>query len=296
MSLSWPAMRTRSLKTTQLLPRLAHFLFLSAVKSVRRFHSPGVKSVSQVSFPFLNTHLFGSPRHQRVFEMPRRRGIPRRGSSSAPRGRASLSPSPNVIPISSASPSSRPPNPSSQTPNTSFQTSRFTFRSRLNRPVVTITTTILMAEEAEQQNDPAISSSTQSPEESLAQGELEGATLIAEHMQEDSPAAEDTTRQRTPTQEDVLVCGPVQHDFGVLSRTLTLRPRMINCLLHAVWFLQLEGLSFEFSYCLFYLIWLCCKFLLVHIPTLSRLFFFWNSGGCYHIFGNSVVRIFATKS
>lgn len=120
--------------------------------------------------------------------------------------------------------------------------------------------------------------------------------LIAEHMQEDSPAAEDTTRQRTPTQEHVLVCGPVQHDFGVLSRTLTLRPRMINCLLHAVWFLQLEGLSFEFSYCLFYLIWLCCKFLLVHIPTLSRLFFFWNSGGCYHIFGNSVVRIFATKS
>lgn len=109
MSLSWPTMRTRSLKTTQLLPRLAHFLFLSAVKSVCRFHSPGVKSVSQVSFPFLNTHLFGSPRHQQVFEMLRRRGIPRRRGSSAPRGRASLSPSPNVIPISSASPSSRPP-------------------------------------------------------------------------------------------------------------------------------------------------------------------------------------------
>lgn len=73
-----------------------------------------------------------------------------------------------------------------------------------------------MAGEAEQQDDPAISSSTQSPEESLAQGELEGAALTAKNMQEDSLAAEDTTRQRISTQEDALVCGPVQHDFGVL--------------------------------------------------------------------------------
>lgn len=104
-SLSWPAMRTHSHKATQLLPHLGHFVSLSVVKSIRRFHSPGVLSSC---LPFLNTHMFGSPSRRLVIEMPRRRGISRRGGSSAPRGRASLSPSQNVIPISSASPSSPP--------------------------------------------------------------------------------------------------------------------------------------------------------------------------------------------
>lgn len=50
----------------------------------------------------------------------------------------------------------------------------------------------------------------------MAQGELGEVALTVEKMQEDSPAAETTTRQRTPTEEDALVCGLVHHDFGVL--------------------------------------------------------------------------------
>lgn len=51
-------------------------------------------------------NLSSSPNSARV--MPRSRGVPRRGGSSASRGCTRSSPSPLVIPISSASPSSPP--------------------------------------------------------------------------------------------------------------------------------------------------------------------------------------------
>lgn len=200
----------------QLPPRHWHFLSRSIDKSKCRFLLLELETVAQASSPSPNSLLLGFPSRTQVLTMPRSRGIPRGGGFSTPRGRALQSSSPLIIPISSTSPSSPPPNPSRPVPNSSFETSHFTFRSCLNKPVVTITTTILVAEEAELHEDPISSSSTSPPEASLAQGEGEGPMFTTEHMQEDSPAAEDSTRQRTPPQEEVIVCGPVQHDFGIL--------------------------------------------------------------------------------
>lgn len=150
--------------------------------------------------------------------MPRSRGVSRRGSSSAPKGRARQSPSPLIIPISFASPSSPPPNPAKPVPNSSFQNSRFTFRSRLNQPIITFTTTIMVSEESELPVDPISSSSTPSPKESLSQGVGDNPNFTAMHMQEDSPIDARVNRNRTPTAEEdeVVACGPVQHDFGIL--------------------------------------------------------------------------------
>lgn len=75
--------------------------------------------------------------------MVRRRGCSRRGGSSGNRGRSQPAPQ-NIIPLASASPSSDNGNPF---PHNSFQTTRFKFHSRLNKPILSASITVILAEE-----------------------------------------------------------------------------------------------------------------------------------------------------
>jgi hypothetical protein len=145
----------------------------------------------------------------------RTRGVSRRGGSSSSRGRAGPSASPLVLPISSASPSSPPLSPTRLVPNSSFQNSRFTFRSRLHQPIITFTTTIMVSEEAEEPVDP-ISSSTPSPEGSLSQAAEVNPPPSAMHMQEDSPRNVDVSGTPMVDETEIIACGPVQRNFGVM--------------------------------------------------------------------------------
>jgi len=158
-------------------------------------------------------NLSSSPNSARV--MPRSRGVPRRGGSSASRGRTRSSPSPLVIPISSASPSSPPLSPARPVPNSSFHNSRFTFRSRLNQPVITFTTTIMVSEDAEEPVDPS-SSSTPSPEASISQGPELHHHPSATNMQEDSPKNAEVFGTPIIEEDDVVACGPVQRTFDIM--------------------------------------------------------------------------------
>ena len=190
-------------------PRLAEFDWESA----RTPLSAGCLCSPPLS---LQVRLFHCPSRWLTLKMPRRRGISRRGGSSASRGRASHSTPQNVIPITSASPSSPPSIQARHLPNNSFQSSRFTFHSRLNRPVLTASITIILAEEEDHPSDPAISSSSQTQEDSTHQGGMEGAMFTADNMQEDSLVLEASMQQKDSNQLDVLECEPVHQDYDVL--------------------------------------------------------------------------------
>lgn len=150
-------------------------------------------------------------------KMPRRRGVSRRGGSTATRGRASYSTPQNVIPITSASPSSPPSGQAHHLPHNSFQTTRFTFHSRLNKPVLTASITVILAEEEDHPKDSAHTSSSQSQEDKILQGEMAGVMSNADNMQEDCLVPEVSTHQADSNQHDVLSCEPVPHEGGVLN-------------------------------------------------------------------------------
>lgn len=95
-------------------------------------------------FPFLSCFVNSN--------MPRRRGVSRRGGITCNRGRASCSTPQNVIPIASASPSSLPSGHARPLPHNSFQSTRFTFHSRLNRPVLSASITVILVEEEDNPN------------------------------------------------------------------------------------------------------------------------------------------------
>lgn len=156
-------------------PRLAEFSW----ESTRISHSAGCLCSPPLSLQFCHSHF---PSCWVTLKMPRRRGISRRGGSSASRGRASHSMPQNVIPIASASPSSPPSSQARHLSNNSFQTTRFTFHSRLNRPVFTASITIILAKEEDHPNDPTLSSSSQTEEYSTPQGEMEGAMFTTDNM------------------------------------------------------------------------------------------------------------------
>jgi len=82
----------------------------------------------------------------------------------------------------------------------SFQTTRFTFHSRLNRPVLTANITVIFYEEENNPNSSAHTSSSQSQEGIMLQGELAGVMSSVENMQEDRHVPEVSTHQADSNQ------------------------------------------------------------------------------------------------
>jgi len=81
---------------------------------------------------------------------------------------------------------------------------------------LTASITIILAEEEDHPSDPAISSSSQTQEDSTHQGGMEGAMFTADNMQEDSLVLEASMQQKDSNQLDVLECEPVHQDYDVL--------------------------------------------------------------------------------
>lgn len=121
-------------------PYLAQIVWKHAwVFCIARFLCAQSLSRQLCHFPFLSCFV--------NLKMPRRRGVSRRGGITYNRGRASDSTPQNVIPIASASLSSSPSCHARPLPHNSFQTTRFTFHSRLNRPVLSASITVILTEE-----------------------------------------------------------------------------------------------------------------------------------------------------
>lgn len=120
----------------------------------------------------------------------RRRGIPRRGSNYGNRGgRASPTPS-NVNPISAIPPSPQSLEVEGAHPNSSLQTSSFSFRSEVNRPIITINFTVSVAEEERNSSSSAPSDNDPSQDDSILLGDLSGHVYRAGSQHEDQPASE----------------------------------------------------------------------------------------------------------
>lgn len=79
--------------------------------------------------------------------MVRRCRVPRHGGNSSHKGPALHSSPHNITPLASATSSSPPPKHSRPSLNNSFQTTRFKFRSRLNKPLISSSVTIILMEE-----------------------------------------------------------------------------------------------------------------------------------------------------
>lgn len=99
--------------------------------------------------------------------MVRCRGCSRRGGSSGNRGHSQPAPQ-NIIPLASASPSSDHGKPF---PHNSFQTTRFKFDSRLNKPILSVSITVILAEEEDRPSVSVHTSTSQSEDDSVLQGE-----------------------------------------------------------------------------------------------------------------------------
>ena len=80
-------------------------------------------------------------------KMVQRRGVSCRGGTTGNRGGASQSAPQNIVPLASASPSSPPSDHGRTFPHNSFQTTCFKFHSRLNKPVLSASITVILAEE-----------------------------------------------------------------------------------------------------------------------------------------------------
>lgn len=150
-------------------------------------------------------------------KMPRRRGISRHGGNTGNRGRASHSAPQNVIPIASTSPSSPPSGHDRPLPHNSFQTTCFTFHSRLNRPLLSASITVILAEEEDKPSSSAHTTTSQSQDDSVLQGEMVGVVFNEDNMQEDSIVPEAPQPPADSSQREVLACGPIHHPGSILN-------------------------------------------------------------------------------
>ena len=122
--------------------------------------------------------------------MVRRRGFSRRGGTAGNRGRASEPAPLNIVPLASASLSSPPSGHARPLPHNSFQTTRFKFHSRLNKPVLSVSITVILAEEEDKPSSSAHTTTSQSQDDSVLQGEVAGIVFNGDNMEEEGNVPE----------------------------------------------------------------------------------------------------------
>lgn len=132
--------------------------------------------------------------------MVRSRGVSRRGSTSGTRGRASQFAPQNIILLASAAPPSPPSAHGRELPNNSFQTTRFKFHSQLNKPVLTASITIILVEEEDKPNSSVHTTTSQSQDDSVLQGDVVGTVFNWDNVQEEGniPEAPQPPVETTP--------------------------------------------------------------------------------------------------
>lgn len=168
------------------------------------------------SFPLRLCH-FPLPGCSDNSKMPRRHGVSRHGGNTGNRDRASHSAPQNIVPTAFASPSSLPSGYARPLPHNSFQTTRFTFHSRLNRPVLSASITVILAEEEDKPSSLAHTTTSQSQDDSVLQGEMAGVVFNEDKMQEDGIVPETPQPPAKSSQREVLACQPVHHPGSILN-------------------------------------------------------------------------------
>lgn len=129
--------------------------------------------------------------HSVSLNMPWRRGISRRGGN---RGGSSRPAPQNDLPIASVPPSSASMGSARPSLQNSYQTFNFTFHSRLNRPTLTASISIILTEEENNQVSVAQTTSSQSQEESVLYGDMTG-VVFNENMMQENPTVPEEPQQ-----------------------------------------------------------------------------------------------------
>jgi len=121
-----------------------------------------------------------------------------------------------------ASPSSLPSDHSRPTLNNSFQTTRFKFRSRLNKPLISATITVIFSEEEDEltSSDETSKAPSQSQNSSDFQGELAGVVLNVSTVLHEEGHQEDIHPQPASPQEQITACEPERLSRSVLNLVL----------------------------------------------------------------------------
>lgn len=187
--------------------------------------------------------------------MPHQRGIPRRGGNTGScvgyGGHGNSAPH-RISPTTIASPSSPTSDSSEPTLNSSLHSTRFKFKSQLDRSLISAIVAVIFSEEEVDTTSSDEMSKDQSPSHhsSDSQSSLVGAFLnvsvsgqeagqqkeihpqlaiedmaekvyIEEGQQEDTQVPEESQHPTNMTQEEIIVCEPVQWEGGILKKFTT---------------------------------------------------------------------------
>jgi len=172
------------------------------------------------SFPIQLCH-FPLPGGSENSKMPRHRGVSRCGGNTGNRGRASHYAPQNIVPMSSASLSSQPSGHARPLPHNSFHSTGFTFHSRLNRPVLLASITVIFGEEEDKPSSSAHTTTSQSQDDSVLQGEMAGVVFNEDNMQEDGIVPEAPQPLADSSHREMLACGPFHHPGSILNLVIT---------------------------------------------------------------------------
>ena len=149
--------------------------------------------------------------------MVRNRGVSRRGGTTGNRGRASQSAPQNIVLLASASPSSPPFDHGRPFPHNSFQSTRFKFHCRLNKPILSASITVILAEEEGKPSSFVHTIVSQSLDDSVLQGDVVGVMFKDENMQEEGNVPEAPQPPVDSTQRNLPAFKPEHPPGGILN-------------------------------------------------------------------------------
>lgn len=123
----------------------------------------------------------------------------------------------NVMPSASISPLTSSMGTAEPSLQNSYQTSTFTFHSKLHKPTLTASTTIIISEEETNQVGMAQTTSSHSQEDSVLYGDMAGVVYNEEKLQEDPQVPEEPWQPINIIQDEIIACEPVQYARSTLN-------------------------------------------------------------------------------
>lgn len=156
---------------------------------------------------------------------PRQRGIPRRGGISGTRGGQGdrgISAPCRISPLAKASPSSPPSEESDPSLNSSLHTSRFTFKSRLNKPLLSAIITVIFSEEEDEKASSNEDFGEHRPSQNTSASQSSSAddSLKVSAMVHDEDGQGEAGSQFIPPPENIIPCEPANRHVNALYPVL----------------------------------------------------------------------------
>lgn len=165
-----------------------------------------------ISLPSLSANL----------NMVRRQGVSRRGRTTRNRGWASQFAPQNIVPLASVSPSSPPSDHGRPFPHNSFQTTYFKFHSRLNKPILSASITVIFTEEEDKPRSSAHTTVSQSLEDNILHEDVADVMFKGDNLQEEGIAPEAPQPPVDCTEHNLPVVKPEHSPGGILNLEISL--------------------------------------------------------------------------